>query len=133
MFTVFVNATKLQLSGNPNASFTSFVPETANWGVQFNWKRLTVMPRWNYRGLNKLLPQPAWGPDGYQYIEERLILDVSVAYQLSARFSLVGAVGNATNDELTQLHYGSATPGYARKSLFSEYGASYSLGIKGRF
>jgi len=133
MFTVFVNATKLQLSGNPNASFTSFVPETANWGVQFNWKRLTVMPRWNFRGLNKLLPQPAWGPDGYQYIEERLILDVSVAYQLSARFSLVGAVGNATNDELTQLHYGSATPGYARKSLFSEYGASYSLGIKGRF
>ncbi len=132
-FTVFANATKLQLSGNPNASFTSFVPENANWGVQFNWKRLTIMPRWNYRGLNKLLPQPAWGPDGYQYIKERLILDVSVAYQLSRRFSFVGSVGNATNDELTQLHYGSATPGYARRSLNNEYGAMISVGIKGTY
>ncbi|MBL9209996.1 MAG: TonB-dependent receptor [Opitutaceae bacterium] len=132
-FTVFANATKLQLSGNPNASFTSFVPETANWGIQFNWKRLTVMPRWNYRGLNKLLPQPAWGPDGYQYIKERLILDVSLAYQLSARFSLVGSITNLTNDELTQMHYGSATPGYARRSLNGEYGSSISIGIKGRY
>jgi iron complex outermembrane recepter protein len=132
-FTIFANATKLHLDGNPNASFTSFVPETANWGIQFNWQRLTVMPRWNYRGLNKLLPQPAWGPDGYQYIKERLILDLSVAYQLSRRFSLVGAIGNATNDELTQLHYGSATPGYARRSLNSEYGASVSVGIKGTY
>lgn len=131
--TVFANATKLHLSGNPNASFTSFVPENANWGFQLNWKRLTVMPRWNYRGLNKLLPQPAWGPDGYQYIKERLILDLSVAYQLSARFALVGAVGNATNDELTQLHYGSSTPAYARRSLNSEYGAAISLGLKGRY
>ena len=42
-------------------------------------------------------------------------------------------IGNALNDELTQLHYGSATPGYARRSLNSEYGSSISLGIKGRY
>ena len=131
--TVFANATKLFLDGASNAAFTSFVPETANWGFQLNWRRLSFSPRWNWRGLNRLAPQPAWGPDGYQYIRQRRILDVSVAWQLSRRFSLVGAIGNVFNDELTQLHYGSATPVYARRSLNSEYGSSISLGIKGRY
>jgi iron complex outermembrane receptor protein len=132
-FTVFANATKLDLSGASGAAFTSFVPETANGGFQFNWRRFSFSPRWNYRGLNQLIPQPAWGPDGYQYIRPRSILDLSVAWQLSSRFTLVGAIGNALNDELTQLHYGSATPGYAHRSLNSEYGSSISLGIKGRY
>jgi TonB-dependent receptor len=132
-FTVFANATKLYLSGPSNAAFTSFVPETANWGFQFNWRRVSFSARWNYRGLNRLLPQPAFGSDGYQYIRARRILDISVAWQFSRHFSLVGAIGNALNDELTQLHYGSATPGYARRSLNSEYGSAISLGIRGRF
>jgi len=132
-FTVFANATKLRLEGNPHASFTSFIPETANWGFSFNWKRLTVVPKWNYRGLNKLVAQPAFGPDGFQYIKARLILDLSVAYRLSKQLSLSASVGNVTNDNLTQMHYSSETPGYARRSLNGEYGVAFSIGIKGTY
>ncbi|WP_414661627.1 TonB-dependent receptor [Horticoccus sp. 23ND18S-11] len=132
-FTVFANATKLKLEGSSTASFTSFVPETANAGLQFTWRRFTFAPRVNYRGLNKLTPQPAFGTDGYLYIRKRLMVDVSLSYQLSSRFSLVGSIGNVFNDELTQLIYGSATPGYARRALNSEYGSAISIGLKGRF
>jgi iron complex outermembrane recepter protein len=132
-FTVFANGTRLYLRGDPHASFRSFIPETANLGFTFNWKRLTLTPKWNYRGLNKLVPQPAFGPDGFQYIKERHIVDLSVSYQLSRRLSLTGAVNNLLNDHLTQMHYGSETPVYARKSLNGEYGTAISLGIRGRF
>jgi len=59
-FSVFANATKLRLRGDPHASFASFVPEVANWGIQFNWKRLTLMPRWNYRPRIDRGASPSW-------------------------------------------------------------------------
>ncbi|MSU48608.1 MAG: TonB-dependent receptor [Opitutus sp.] len=130
-FTVFANATQLYLRGDPYASFQNFFPRTANAGFAFNWRRLTVMPRWNYRGLNKLIAQPAFGPDGFQYIKERHIVDLSISYQLTKRLSLTGAVNNMFNNHLTQMHYGSLTPAYARKSLNGEYGAAISIGIRG--
>lgn len=132
-FTVFANATHLRLQGNPYASFRNFIPDTRNVGVAFKWKRLTVMPRLNYRGLNKLVAQPAFGPDGFQYIKERYIVDLSIGYQLTPRLSLTGAVNNVLNDRLTQMHYSSQTPEYARQSLVGEYGATFSVGIRGTF
>ena len=52
-FTLFANGTKLQLDGNPGASFTSFIPKSGNWGATFAPKRFTLTARWNYRGLDK--------------------------------------------------------------------------------
>jgi len=131
--TVFANATHLKLEGNPYASFKSFIPRTANWGVSLNWKRFTLTPKWNYRGLNKLVAVPASGPDAFRYIKSRVILDVSVAYRLTARLSLTGSVSNATNNHLTQMIYGDATPTYAWRSLDGEYGAAFALGLRGSF
>jgi len=132
-FTVFVNGTKLRLKGNPHASFRSFVPETANWGFSFNWQRITIVPKWNYRGLNKLIPQPAFGPDGFQYIKPRIIVDLSLAYRFTKRMSLTASFGNLFNNHLTQMHYSSETPDYARRSLDGEYGVSFTLGLRGTF
>ena len=131
--TVFANATQLRLEGNPHGSFESFVPRTANWGLSLNWKRLTVSPKWNYRGLNKRIAQPAFGPDGFQYIKARTILDLSAAYRVSARLALTVSFSNVFNDELTQMHYGSQTPDYARRSLNGEYGTAFSVGLRGSF
>lgn len=132
-FTVFANATRLDLRGDPHASFQNFIPKTANAGFSFKWRRLTIMPRLNYRGLNKLIAQPAFGPDGFQYIKARRILDLSVSYQITPRLSVTGAINNILNDELTQMHYSSLTPAYARQSLNGEYGAAFSVGIRGSF
>lgn len=132
-FTVFANGTLLRLQGNPYASFGSFIPKTANLGVSFTWKRLTIAPRWNYRGLNKLTANTSFGPDGYNYIKDRTTLDLSASYQLSKRFSLAGSMTNALNVPLTNLQYGSLTPDYARRSTRNIYGAAFALGLKGTF
>jgi outer membrane receptor protein involved in Fe transport len=132
-FTVFANATSLKLEGNALASFASFVPKTANWGFSFNYKRFSFVPKMNYRGLNKLVSQPLFGPDGFQYIKPRIITDLSMAYRLTSGLSLTASAGNIFNRHLTQMHYGSLTPEYARQSLDSVYGVSFAVGVRGNF
>jgi iron complex outermembrane receptor protein len=133
-FTVFGNATQLKLEGNPYASFSSFIPKTANWGVSYNWKRISVMTKWNYRGLNKLTAVPALGPDGFLYLAARTTLDLSLGYQVSPRLSLIGTVNNVFNViPLENLNYAADTPAYARRATVSEYGVACAVGLKGTF
>lgn len=132
-FTVFANATKLHLEGNPYGDFDQFLPKTANWGFVFNWKRLTVMPKWNYRGTQRFTSAPGYTPDAYQYISPITILDLSVSYRLSSRFTLTASVNNYFNEPRVRLRYGSETPEYARAFQRYDYGATFSVGIKGRF
>ena len=82
-FTCFGNGTKLRLEGHRQASFTSFIPESANWGMSFAWKRLNLVARWNYRGLNRGAARLQFGPDGFLYVAARTTLDLSVSYQLT--------------------------------------------------
>ena len=132
-FTVFANGTRLYLQGSAQANFSSFIPKSANWGVSFNHKRLTLMAKWNYRGLDKRNAVPAFGPDAYEYIGARTKLDLNVAYQLTARVSVAFSAINITNEPHTFHRYGSETPAYARKFSVTEYGVPFSIGIKGTY
>lgn len=132
-FTLFANGTKLDLDGNPGASFTSFIPKSANWGATFANKRVTFTARWNYRGLDKRLPQAAYGPNGYEYIEARTVLDVNASYQLTKRLSLVASANNILNEPYRFLRYGDLTPSYAHLYAEQEYGIQMALGLRGSF
>jgi TonB-dependent receptor len=132
-FTVFANGTQLHLQGNPHASFDAFLPRTANWGFSFNWNRLTVMPKWNYRGKNKAAAAPGFTPDAWQYIEASTIMDLNVAYRLTKRVSLTASVNNFFNEHRIRTRYGSQTPEDRRYYQDFEYGAIFSIGIKGTF
>lgn len=132
-FTVFANATKLELEGNPHAAFDQFLPKTANWGFTFTWKRLTVMPKWNYRGLNRLTSAPGFAPDAYQYNEASTILDLSASYRITPRLTLTMSVNNFFNEPRVRLRYGAQTPEYARHFQIYDYGAIFSVGLKGSF
>ncbi|MDO8543573.1 MAG: TonB-dependent receptor [Opitutaceae bacterium] len=132
-FTVFANATKLELEGNRQANFTSFIPKTGNWGASFNAKRFTLVARWNYRGLDKRTAQPAVGPDAFQYIGARTTLDVNGSYQLSSRLSLIASAMNLLNEPQTLWRYGAVTPDYARQNRTSEFGVAIAVGVKGTF
>jgi TonB-dependent receptor len=132
-FTVFANGTKLELDGNPGASFASFIPKSGNWGVTFSTKRLSLTTRWNYRGLDKRAPQAAFGPDGYEYFKERISLDMNCSYQLSRRLSLVASANNVLNVPQTLLRYGTETPAYARQYQESEFGIQMAIGLRGTF
>lgn len=132
-FTVFANATKLKLEGHQQASFTSFIPESGNWGASFSRKQITATARWNYRGLDKRVAQPRFGPDGFQYFKARTTLDLSLAYQLTSRLSLAGSVNNVFNVAPIILMYGSQTPAYARQNRTEEFGIAIAIGLKGTF
>jgi TonB-dependent receptor len=132
-FTLFGNGTKLDLDGNPGASFTSFIPKSANWGATFANKRVTFTARWNYRGLDKRAPQAAYGPNGYEYIEARTVLDINFSYQLTKRLSIVGSANNILNKPYRFLRYGDLTPSYAKLYAEQEYGMQMALGLRGSF
>jgi hypothetical protein len=44
-------------------------------------------------------------------------MDLNVSYQVTRRIALTGSINNVFNENLTQLHYSSETPDYARRSL----------------
>lgn len=132
-FTLFANGTKLQLDGNPGASFTSFIPKSGNWGLTFAPKRFTLTARWNYRGLDKRAPLAAYGPNGYEYIQARTVLDLSTSYQLTKRLSLIGSANNIFNKPMRFLRYGDLTPNYAKQYAEQEYGIQMAVGLRGSF
>ncbi|HRE81737.1 MAG TPA: TonB-dependent receptor, partial [Opitutaceae bacterium] len=132
-FTLFGNFTKLELDGNPGASFTSFIPKSGNWGATFARKRITFTARWNYRGLDKRLPQAAFGQNGYEYIEARTVLDINGSYQLTKRLSIVASANNILNEPVRFLRYGDQTPSYAKQYAEQEYGIQMAVGLRGTF
>ena len=117
----------------PARSFTSFIPKSGNWGLTFAPKRFTLTARWNYRGLDKRAPMAAYGPNGYEYIQARTVLDVSTSFQLTKRLSLIGSANNIFNKPMRFLRYGDLTPAYARQYAEQEYGIQMAVGLRGSF
>jgi TonB-dependent receptor len=132
-FNVFANGTYLRLEGDQRADFASFAPRSANWGISFNRKRYQVSARWNHRGENKRGAQPAFGPDAFLYFPSNTRLDLSATYQVSRRLTLVASVNNISYVPERTLRYGSATPEYAKYTVFKEYGIAWGIGVKGTF
>jgi iron complex outermembrane receptor protein len=132
-FTVFANATKLELQGNREASFTSFIPKSGNWGATFNRKQVTLTTRWNYRGQDRRSAQLQFGPDGFEYYRARTTLDVNLGYQLTRRLALAASINNLFNEPLVLLRYGADTPAYARQYQTQYFGVQFAVGLKGTY
>ncbi len=131
--TVFINATKLELSGNQQADFAGFIPKNMNWGVTFTKKPVTLIAKWNYRGEQKGAAFLAMGPDAFNYTAARTTLDLSADYQISKRLSLNTNIRNLFNAYLTTVRYGADTPAYAQPRQYKHFGVYFSAGLKGTF
>lgn len=132
-FDVFANATKLRLEGHEQASFTQFMPESANWGITFSRKPVTIMAKWNYRGEQRLLPVASMGPDAFNYFAPRATMDLNVTYQIGQRLSFFANARNLLNKPFISYRYGSETPDYAKTWSYNNYGVFVTLGIRGTF
>lgn len=128
---VFANVTKLRLEGSKQADFGNFVPENANWGVSYGRQRIFAALKWNYRGLDRRVAVPAFGPDGFRYHKYPISMDVDLSYQLTPRLSLAGSVSNRTN--VIWREYGPSTPEYARTAWHFDAGFHIGLALKGTF
>jgi iron complex outermembrane receptor protein len=133
-FTAFANATKLRLEGDRQADFSSFVPETASWGVSYANKRIYTGLKWNYRGQSYRSPNATFGPDGRTYFAASTTMDLDLSYYMSKRFTLSLNVTNLTNaSRTTWVAYGPETPNYAKGWITFDTGAQYALALKATF
>ena len=132
-FSVFANATKLKLEGSRTAAFTRFVPTSANWGVTFTKRPLTVMANWHHRGEQDRGASTGRGPLAKSYQDARTTLDVSLSYQLHRRATFFVNARNVTNVWFNNSSYQEDTPIYARRSSTNSYGAQWSFGVKGTY
>ncbi len=132
-FSAFANGTKLKLQGGSDADFSGFIPESANWGLDFNRKQFSAMLKWNYRGQQRLGRIAALGADAYEYAKARTRLDANFDYQVRANLFFYASAQNVFDIPETLLRFGSQTPGYARVSQVLTTGVQLTLGIKGTF
>jgi len=133
-FSVFANGTKLRLEGHRQADFSSFVPETASWGVSFAHTKLFSALKWNYRGQSYRSANAVFGPEGKTYFDASTTMDVDVSYSFTPRIRLALNVTNITNaSRTTWVAYGPETPDYAKGWIKFNTGAQYSLTVKATF
>src|SRR5688572_9525591 len=95
-FQVFVNGSKLDVSGAQSGEFTGFLPRGLNWGFTYNQKRLKVTTRWNYKGQRLSSVVPALGPDGAQYFSAITTMDMNVEFRVSPRLAIFCNTQNLT-------------------------------------
>jgi iron complex outermembrane recepter protein len=132
-FTVFANATKLDVDGEQEANFDDFIPLVVHWGVTATRKPFTVVARWNYRGKQRQGEAPAIGPEAYNYAASRLGMDVNVSYQPGRRVAYFVNARNLLNRYRVVQAYAPVTPHYAKTSLSSLFGVQVDFGVRGTF
>ena len=132
-FSVFANATKLQLEGSRTADFNRFLPKSANWGFTFTKNPFTFMAKWHHRGEQNRGPSTAQGPFAIAYQDARTTLDVNLSFQALKNLSVFVNSRNVTNVHFNQSRYQADTPVYARRSSANSYGAQWAFGVKGTF
>ena len=138
-FQVFVNGTKMTLSGSTTADFTGFNPSAYAGGINFIRARYFIKLTCTYQGETQrgaLAVSTANGiPEGtYNYQDARRRWGISAQYSLSRRFAIYGSVTDFNGGfNPTTLRYAPGTPQYAKPQRYQELGYYTTCGFKGSF
>jgi iron complex outermembrane recepter protein len=136
-FTVFGNATKLNLDGPFEADFARFIESSGNLGVDYSRKPFKISLKANYRGLQRLAPQTGgqYGSANQfrEYYAPRTFIDANIEYTLSKRYIIFANARNITNKDQVLRRYNSDTPDYARTYRTENFGVQIAIGVKGSF
>ena len=131
---VFANGSAQHKTGDITRSFNG-VTRMANWGVTFARERLSLRMNWNLRPHEQGAPVigRGIGPETYIWTKERLYTDLNGDYRLNRRLSLFFSVRNLFDTPEGAERIGPSTPSNARLIQYVEYGALWTMGIKGTF
>jgi len=135
---LFGNVTTQTLSGPNAASFSTFSPHDANWGVSYSLPRFNANINVQQRGWirESSVAASATEPAGlYNYYMPQTRIDVSAEYRLFKHLSLFGSVRNLNRSPVVQAIRGPgvAIAPYTVPQYWQYIGALYTLGIKGVF
>lgn len=131
-FTLTANFTHLDLSGSriTSADWRRYIPRGRNLGMRFSFTKISGNLLLNWRG--RMLRDTAnQFPGANEYIRARYQLDGNVEYQLTRRFSVFFAGRNLTNEPTQWEVSGPGVPRWSTLTNYEDYGAQYSLGVRG--
>ena len=132
-FRLFASFTKLELIGSQTASFTGFLPTSANWGVQFARKRFSGSLRWIYRSEQNESAVINLGNNGYNTLPSSMQFDVNFSYSLRPKLSVFVNVRNVTDEKQITTKASDVLPTYARLRSIRNNGVPFNLGVSGSF
>ena len=136
---VFVNGTKLELTGSNTADFTGFVPETYSGGIELVRPRYYVKLNFTYQGETRGTAVGVSTANGipagtYNYQGERLRIALSASYSFSKKFSVFGSITDIDGTlDVVNRQYPDGIAEYMKDRRRQELGATITLGVKGTF
>lgn len=137
-FQVFVNATKMELSGGASADFGDFNPLKYSGGINFIRPRYAVKLTYSHQDETRreaVAPSAANGiPAGtYNYREAYSRWGVHAQYGFSRRVTAYMSLKDLGGLTIRQLRYAPETPDFARGRRLQQLGYYLTLGLKGTF
>jgi iron complex outermembrane receptor protein len=132
-FRVFASITKLKLKGEQTASFTGFLPTSANWGLQFARQRVSASARWNYRSRQNESVITNLGVNGFNFVPAFIHLDVNLSYSLRPNLSVFINVRNLLDQKQQAFKGSDELATYARVRSIRNNGIPFNVGISGSF
>ncbi|WP_414663616.1 TonB-dependent receptor [Horticoccus sp. 23ND18S-11] len=133
-FTLMANFTHLDLHGTRITSrdWRRYIPRSRNLGMRYSFAKISgnVLLNWRGRMLRDTANQ---FPGANEYIRARYQLDGNVEYQVTRRFSVFFAGRNLTNEPTQWEVSGPGVPRWSTLTNYEDYGAQYSLGVRGTF
>lgn len=133
-YTFTTNFTHLSLSGSrvTASDWKRFIPRGRNFGLRFNFPKISGMFLVNWRG--KMLRDTAnQFPGANEYIRARYQVDGNIEYQLTKHFAIFAAGRNLFNAPSEWEVSGPGVPAWSTLTNYEDYGAQYSFGVKGSF
>ncbi len=91
------------------------------------------MTKWSWRAKQRTTPNATFGPDGYNHLKSITHLDLNIDYRFRRNMSLYVNARNFFNVPVQTLRYGSQTPDYAKVGQTKDYGAIFTIGLKGTY
>jgi TonB-dependent receptor len=133
---VFVNFTKLKLSGTNTADFSGYNPESFSGGINLVRARFSLKTTISYLGDTRTgaVAASATVPvDTFNYQAKRTRIGVNAAYSLTRRYQLYASVVDWGGFVQDLQRYAPGTPDYAKPTRWQELGFYTNIGIRGTF
>lgn len=135
---LFANGNTLRAIG-PNVDAltgANYIPRSANWGISLTRQKFDVRINWNYHGRQLMGPVAAGrgiAPGTKNWSSKRNYVDISGEYRLHKWVSLYAAIRNLNDVPEDMEIVNTQTPYLARLRQRQNFGALWTVGLKGSF
>jgi len=133
---VFVNFTKLNLSGSRTADFSGYNPKSIAGGINFVRGRFALKTTISHLGDTRtgaVAANATTPANTFNYQKKRTRIGANATFSLSRRYSLYASVVDLGGFVQNQQRYAPDTPEYARPIRWQELGFYTNIGVRGSF